>query len=66
MADSNNIDKKSRGASLLLHQEELLAEKVKQYPCLFDKSKKAYKERDVVKNAWEAVASSLEFVENGE
>ena len=32
---------------LLLSQEKSLAETVKKYPCLFDKSKKTYKERKV-------------------
>ena len=27
--------------------EESLAEKAKKYPCLFDKSQKTYKERDI-------------------
>ena len=36
-----------RRPPLLLSQEESLAEKVKKYPCLFDKSQKTYKERDI-------------------
>ena len=38
-----------RKPPILLSQEESLAEKVKKQPCLFDKSQKMYKERDVVK-----------------
>ena len=47
-----------------MSQEESLAEKVKKYPSLIDESQKTYKERDV-KNAWEAVASELHFIEDG-
>ena len=32
---------------LLSSQEESLAERVKKYPCLFDKSQRTYKERKV-------------------
>ena len=50
---------------LSLKEEEMLAEKVKHFPVLYDKQVKGYKERDVVTNAWNTVASDLEFVENG-
>ena len=49
---------------LLLNQEELLAKKIKKYICLFGKSQKMYKERDVVKSAWKAVALELHFIED--
>ena len=39
--------KRIRKPPPLLSQEESLAEKVKKYPCLFDKSQKTYKERDI-------------------
>ena len=42
--------KRFRKPSLLLTQEESLAEKVKKYPFLLDKSQKTYKERDVLQN----------------
>ena len=50
--DSENESqlKKIRKLPLLLNQEESLAEKVKNYPCLFDKSQKTCKERDVFQN----------------
>ena len=51
-------------ASLTLQEEEILSEKVKQFPVLYDKTVKGYKEKDVVKNAWDKVAESLDFVEN--
>ena len=43
----------------------MLPEKVKHFPVLYDKQVKGYMERDVVTNAWDTVASDLEFVENG-
>ena len=47
--DSENKSqlKRIRKPPLLLSQEKSLAEKVKEYPCLFDQSQKTYKERDV-------------------
>ena len=38
---------------------------MKHFPVLCDKQVKGYKERDVVTNAWDTVASDLGFVENG-
>ena len=34
----------------------ILCEKVKQYPVIFDKQLKGYREKDVVTNAWNAMA----------
>ena len=51
--------------SITLLQEENLAEYVKKYPCLFDKTDKGFKEKDVVNNAWDEIATNLDFVENG-
>ena len=48
----------------MLSQEELLAKKIKKYICLFGKSQKMYKERDVVKSAWKAVTLGLHFIED--
>ena len=56
------VDKMSKISS---EEEEFLAEKVKQFPCIFDKCDKGYKEKDCVSNAWNSVADSLEFIENG-
>ena len=42
--------KRIRKPSLLLSQEESLSQKVKKYPCLFDKSQKTYRERDVFRS----------------
>ena len=57
--------KRIRNHPFFLSQEESLAKKVKKYPWLFDKSQKTYKERDVVKNAWETLSSELPFIEDG-
>lgn len=48
---------------LSLQEEDILAEKVKEFPVLYDKTNAGYKERDVVRNAWEAVTEGLDFVE---
>ena len=49
---------------LALADEERLSEKVKMYPCLYDKTTKGYKEKDILQNSWNAVAELLEFVED--
>jgi len=51
--------------SLCLAEEERLAEAIKTFPCLFDKTTKGYKEKHVVANAWNSVAEKLEFIEIG-
>ena len=56
---------KKMANQLSLKVEEMLAEKVEHFPVMYDKHVKGYKERDVVTNAWDAVASDLEFLENG-
>ena len=35
-----------------IQEDEILAEEVRKYPCLYDKSDRGYKERDRVKNAF--------------
>ena len=47
--DSENESQQKifRKHPLLLSQEGSLAEKVMKYPCLFQKSQKTYKERDI-------------------
>ena len=42
-----NIRKKN--GSLSLNEDELLSEKVRSYPCLYDRSSKSHKEKDVIK-----------------
>ena len=46
-------------------EKEMLAEKVKGFPVVYDKRVKGFKEKYAVQNAWEKVAESLEFAENG-
>ena len=52
-------------ATLCLHKQEMLAEKVQSFPVLYDKRVTGFKEKDAVQNAWEKVAESLDFEENG-
>ena len=54
MADKNT----KRSVSI---EEENLAEKIQLYPCLFDKSVERYKEKEVVRNAWNEVAINLKM-----
>ena len=54
--------------TLTLLEEEILSEKVKQYPILYDKSHKGHKghkEKDAIANCWSAISNELEFIENG-
>lgn len=46
-----------------IQEDEILAEAVRKYPCLYDKSDKGYKERDRKKNAWGAVEKELGYEE---
>ena len=41
---------KSRLASLSLEENEQLSEVVREFPCLNDKTKKEYKDKNVVEN----------------
>ena len=50
---------------LSLKEKEPLAEAGCTYPCLYDLSKKEYKDKNVCENAWELVIEKLEFIENG-
>ena len=42
----------------------LLCEKVKQHPVQYNKQIKVYREKDVVRNMWNAGVKYLEFIEN--
>ena len=46
-----------------LVDEDTLSETVRNFPLLYDKSKKGYKERDAVQNTWTEVARSLDVIE---
>ena len=59
----NNLRKK--GTSLTLGENELLAERVRSYPCLCDKTYKKQKENNIVENAWKTVAGELDFMNDG-
>ena len=50
---------------LNLKKEELLCEKLREFPVLFDKSHKGYKEKVAVENTWNEDAYGLDFIENG-
>ena len=51
----------------VLNKDEILTEEVKMFPCLYDKTRRSYRERerDVLGNAWVVVAKKLEFFEDG-
>ena len=51
--------------SLSIKKEEQLSEKLKEFPVLYDKVAKGYKEKDAVNNAWRSVAETLDFDEDG-
>ena len=51
--------------TLCLQEEEMLPEKMEGFPVLYDKRVRGFKEKDSVQNAWEIVAESLDFTENG-
>ena len=51
-----------RSTALSLQENEELAEAVRTFPCLYGKSKKEYKDKNVVQNAWKEVADQLDFI----
>ena len=53
------------GNKLDINQEENLWELVRQFPVIFDKSHKGYKEKDAEVNAWNEIANSLDFIHDG-
>ena len=60
MSGTKNMENKSDIA-----QEENLCELVRQFPVIFDKSHKGYKEKDAEVNAWNETANSLDFIPDG-
>ena len=50
---------------LSIVQEENLCELVRQYPVVFDKSHKSYREKDGEENEWQEIASALDFLFTG-
>ena len=51
--------------SLDISREEELLETVRSFLVLYDKPHKSFKEKDVVKNAWNGVAMTLEVIQTG-
>ena len=50
--------------ALSLQENEELVETVRTFPCLYDISKKEYKDKNIVHNTWKEVADQLDFIEN--
>ena len=50
--------------SLEISREKELLETVKSFPVLY-KSHKEFKEKDALKNAWDRVVATLEFIQTG-
>ena len=46
-------------------QEENLCKLVRQYPVIFDKSHKGYKEKEAEEHAWQEIASALDYLSTG-
>ena len=53
--------KERRSTSLTLGEDQLPAAAVQKYPCLYNKRYRSHKEKNVVRNVWEAVADELDF-----
>ena len=51
--------------SLEISREEELSETVRSFPVLNHKSHKGFKQKDASKNAWDGVATVLEFIQTG-
>ena len=50
--------------SLSIEDQEIIMEQIRNYPCLYNKSKMSYKERDVNRNAWSKVVKKFDFKQN--
>ena len=48
-----------------IFRKEELSVTVIVFPLLYDKSRKRFKEKDAVKNAWDGVVTALEFILTG-
>ena len=64
MCFTKMAENKIRRQALTIQENGELAEAVRKYPCLFEKSKKEYKDKIVTENAWKEVADQLEFISN--
>ena len=65
MCFTKMAENKIRRQALTIQENEELAEAVRKYPCLYDKSKKENRDKIVTENAWKGVADQLEFISNG-
>ena len=63
MSALNNLRKK--GTSPVMEEDENLPERVRSFPCLYDKTCKEHNEKDVIENAWLKVAEELDFIGDG-
>ena len=63
MSALNNLRKK--GTSPAMEEDELLPERVRSFPCLYDKTCKEHNEKDAIENAWLKVAEELDFIGDG-
>ena len=59
----NVFDNKER--LTVLNEDEIHAEKVKNFPCWYDKSSRWYRGTGVARNAWVEVAKKLAWLEDG-
>ena len=48
-----------------IFREQEMPETVRGFPVLCDKSRKGFKEKDAMKNAWDGVVRALEFIQTG-
>ena len=55
--DGRNPQKRKKRYTLL--EEEVLAEEVKKYPCIYDRSCDGHKEKDQCAQAWKAIEQAL-------
>ena len=54
----------NKESSTVLNEDEIPAEKVKTFPCLYDKSSRWYRGWSVARNAWVEVAKKLACLED--
>ena len=45
-------------------EDELVAERVRGYPCLYDKIYRGHKEKNITESAWKKVAQELDFIDD--
>ena len=60
-----NLSGKKYGKRITYSSIRKSCELVRQFPVMFDKSHKRYKEKDAEVNAWHEISNSLDFVPDG-